>query len=59
MERVRLSGYWNPDKKASHLAYRKVIKLGLEKRITDGPGPLKAFVDHQMTKGTHCVIIDK
>ena len=28
-------GYWNPDKKAWHLAYRKVIELGLEKRFID------------------------
>ncbi len=28
-------GYWNPDKKAWHLEYRTVIRLGLEKRIID------------------------
>lgn len=28
-------GYWNPDKKAWHLAYRSVIEFGLEKRILD------------------------
>jgi hypothetical protein len=30
-EQVRLAGgYWNPDKKAWHLEYRKVIEPGLE-----------------------------
>ena len=28
-------GYWNPDRKAWHLAYRSVIELGLEKRVLD------------------------
>ena len=32
-------GYWNPDKKAWHLSYRKVVELGLEKRILDDELP--------------------
>lgn len=33
-------GYWNPDRKAWHLTYRKVLELGLEKRIIDPEFPL-------------------
>ena len=28
-------GYWNPDKKAWHLPYGKVLEMGLEQRIMD------------------------
>ena len=28
-------GYWNPERKAWHLLYRKAVELGLEKRIID------------------------
>jgi hypothetical protein len=40
-EQVKLAGgYWNPDKKAWHLEYRKVIELGLEPRSIDPDIPL-------------------
>ena len=40
-EQVKLAGgYWNPDMKAWHLEYRKVIALGLEQRIIDPEIPL-------------------
>jgi len=29
-------GYWNPDKKAWQLSFRKVVEPGLEKRLLDG-----------------------
>ena len=32
-------GDWNPDKKAWHLSYRKVVELGLEKRMLDAQLP--------------------
>jgi hypothetical protein len=28
-------GYWNPEKKAWHLSYKRVLELGLETRIID------------------------
>jgi hypothetical protein len=28
-------GYWNPDKKAWMLSYRKVLQMGLERRVVD------------------------
>ncbi len=28
-------GYWNPEKKAWHLSYRKMLESGLEARIID------------------------
>lgn len=28
-------GYWNPDKKAWHLVWKKVVELGLEQRVID------------------------
>lgn len=31
----RHGGYWSPEKKAWHLSYRKVVELGLEKRMMD------------------------
>jgi len=31
--------YWNPEKKAWHINYRKVVELGLEKRIPDDELP--------------------
>lgn len=35
-EQVKLAGgYWHPEKKAWHLAFGKVLELGLEKRIVD------------------------
>jgi hypothetical protein len=35
----RHGGYWNPDKKAWHILYRKVVELGLEKRLLDSELP--------------------
>jgi hypothetical protein len=35
----RSGGYWHPDKKAWHLSYRKVVELGLEKRMLDDELP--------------------
>ena len=32
-------GYWHPHKKAWHITYRKVVELGLEKRILDDDLP--------------------
>ena len=40
-EQAKLAGsYWNPDKKAWHPEYRKVIELCLEPRIIDSDIPL-------------------
>jgi len=35
----RNGGYWNPNKKAWHLSYRKIVELGLEKRLLDDELP--------------------
>ena len=39
-ERVKeAGGYWSPEKKARVLPYRKVLELGLERRVVDeNPG---------------------
>ena len=31
-------GYWNPDQKACLLSYKKVLQLGLERRMIDQKG---------------------
>jgi hypothetical protein len=33
-------GYWNPDKKAWILSYRRVLQMGLDRRVIDEIGSL-------------------